>query len=285
MVFNGVVTADRAVAPSYGLFSVAKVQNRGASDDHWVAGYFVESDLCGLNTQTFPLCASSGDWNNTFNNADGAPFFHVAPFAILETWECENSIGFNAVDRRATVVRMLKNVSEYAVERELWTGVNAQEDINPVPADRWLTNATNVTPSSSAVKPAVALALVEQAFYENNPGSQATIHITPLMAASLNGQGLQVQGDQLTTFNGSLIAISRGGLGEEGPASGGSATKNWIYATGPVHVDLGSDELITVSASEIVNPINNSVQYVAERPAAVYFDGCSWFGALADATL
>lgn len=283
MAFNGVVTADSPVAPDYGLFSVARVQNRGSGDEHWVSGYSVETVLCGSSTQTFPVCAPANEWVDTFvGGAD--QFFNVVPFAILETWACENSVGYNAVDRRATVVRQLKNSTEYAVERELWIGTNAQTDTNDIPAERWLANAQNVT-QGGAVRAALALALVEQAFYENNPGVQATIHMTPLVAAVLNGQGLQEENDKIFTFNGSRVAISRGGIGEEGPAAGGSDTAHWVYATGPVHVDLGSDELITVSASEIVDAKTNKVAYVAERPAAVYFDGCSWFGALADATL
>lgn len=288
MAFNGVVAADRAVEPSYGLFSVARVQKRGSGDEHWVGGYFVESDSCGLNTQILPLCSEdTDDWIEAFNNSsDGDPFFKVAPFGILETFECENSIGFNAVDRRATVVRQLESVSEYTVERELWLGENAEQDPGDIPAERWLTNAIDSTPiPGTAVKPQVALGLVEQAFAEENPGVQATIHMTPLVANVLKS-ALKAQGDRLYVKNtGSLVAISRGGAGDEGPVAGGSATKHWIYATGPVHVDLGSDELITVSASEIVNPTTNKVTYVAERPAAVYFDGCAWFGVLADATL
>lgn len=287
MVYNGVHKADRPVAPSFGLFSVARVQTRGATrGEYWADGYYVESDTCGLNTKILPKCSTTNEWISAFDNSDGSMYFHVAPFGILQTFECENSIGFNAIDRRATVVRQLDSVSEYAVERELWLGDNAQTDSTDLPAERWLANAIDATPTpGSAVSAEVALALVEQSFAENNPGVRATIHMTPLMATILDGS-LEIDGDKLLTKSvGSLVAISRGGLGEEGPGAGGSATRHWIYATGPVHVDLGSDELITTSASEIVNPINNKVAYVAERPAAVYFDGCAWFGVLADATL
>lgn len=286
MAFNGVVTADRSVEPSYGLFSVARVQKRGSGDEHWVAGYYVESDSCGLHTQIIPLCAESEEWIEAFDNSDGDPFFKVSPFGIIEKFECENSVGFNAVDRRATVVRQLESVTEYTVERELWLGENADLDTSAIAADRWLTNATDATPTpGTAVKPLVALGLVEQAFAEENPGIQATIHMTPLVANVIRS-ALKAHGDRLYVKNtGSLVAITRGGVGDEGPVAGGSTTKHWIYATGPVHVDLGSDELITVSASEIVNPTTNKVTYVAERPAAVYFDGCAWFGVLADATL
>lgn len=286
--FNGVVTGDSLPEPSYGLFSVARVQKRGASDEHWMDGYFVETDACGGHTQVVPQCyATDTDWIEVIDNSDGAPFIHVVSFAILETFECENSIGFNAIDRRATTIDLLDRVSEFAVEHELWAGDNAQTDSSPWPATRWLESAQDATPTpGTAVKPTVALALVEQQFAAANPGIQATIHVTPLIATILDSYGaFEKEGDRITTPTGSLVSISRGGVGDEGPHTGGSATKHWIYATGPVHVDLGSEELITTSASEIVNPVTNKITVTAERPAAVYFDGCAWFGALADATL
>jgi hypothetical protein len=283
---TGVVTAPKVDAPSYGLFSVADVQKRSQADSHWVDGFYVETAVCSSKAEAITICAPTSDWNTIFDNTGGSPFFHVAAFTILETYECENSIGINAIDRRKTVREQLEAISEFAVEQELWLGTSAQLDAGVIPADRWLTGATDATPTpGTAIKPRVALALVEQAFAEANPGIQATIHVTPLIAAILGDGVFTDEGGVLYTTQGSKVAISRGGDGDEGPHTGGSATKHWIYATGPVHVDLGADELITSSMSEIVNAVTNKVTYVAERPAAVYFDGCAWFGVLADATL
>jgi hypothetical protein len=286
MAYNGVVTADRLVDPSYGLFSVAKVVNHGARDEHWIGGFFVETETCGRITDLLPLCNSTDDTPvSLLDGSADSMFFHVVSFVILAKYECENSIGFNAIDRRATVVKQLKAVTEFSVEHELWGGDVAQQDANPIPAERYLANATDVTPTpGTAVAPLLALGLVEQDFANNNPGVQATVHLTPLMAIALRNW-IKEDGGKLYTKAGSLVTINRGHAGDTGPHTGGTATKNWIYATGPVHVDLGSDELITVSESEIVNSVTNKVTYAAERPAAVYFDGCSWFGALADATL
>lgn len=286
MPFNGVVTADTADAPSYGLFSVADVQKRTTSETHWIDGFYVESALCGSKAEAITICAPAEDWSTIFDNTGADVFYHVTAFTILETYACENSIGINAIDRRLTVRDQLEAITEYAVEQELWLGTSAQLDDSPIPAERWLVGAQDATPTpGTAVKPRLALALVEQAFAAANPGVQATIHVTPLIASILGDGVLTPDGDTLYTTQGSKVAISRGGDGDSGPHSGGSASKHWIYATGPVHVDLGTDELITSSMSEIVNAVTNKVTYVAERPAAVYFDGCAWFGVLADATL
>lgn len=286
MIKDGVTTADDLVEPSYGLFSAARVQEHGDGDSHWVDGYFVESTACGINAQSMPLCTAAGGWTEIFDNSASGNFFHVAPFGILELFECENSIGYYAIDRRKTAVDHLEAVTEFAVEQELWLGTNAQQDTNPIPAERWLAAATDVTTTpGTALKPRLALALVEDAFYAANPGVQATIHMTPLIAAVL-GDGVFTPDDgKLVTTGGSVVAINRSGNGAVGPVAGGGTTKHWIYATGPVHVDLGVEKLITSSASEIVNVETNTVTYAAERPAAVYFDGCAWFGVLADATL
>lgn len=293
MAFNGVQTADRLAEPSYGLFSVAEVVNHGARDEHWIGGYYVETNACNAITEIQPLCTNDDPSADTIVGGAGTgdPFFHVAPFAIIERFKCENSIGYNAVDRRATVVDQLKRNTEFAVEAELWHGFNSDGDADMIPAERWLSNTgagsglNNVTVSAGGSKAIIALAAVEQAFAESHPGIQATIHVTPLIATILNND-LEEKDGVLYTPAGSKLTISRGGNGLAGPIGGGSdATTHWIYATGPVHVDLGSEELITVSSGEIVNPETNAVEYVAERPAAVYFDGCGWFAALADATL
>ncbi len=284
MVSNGVYQAPDADAPLNGLFSVAEVVEHGSRDEHWIGGYTVESDICGTKIRTLPLCtATDTDAIDVFDNSDAERFFHVMGFGIIATIECNNSVGFNATDGRARVVEKVVDATEYAVEQEIWHGDIAQRDADTqTTPSRWLTNATSV--SSTGVKPKVALGLVESAFGRANPGVRATIHITPMIAAVL-GNDLDERGGKLYTSNGSMVAINRGGDGESGPAAGGSATKHWIYATGPVHVDLGNEELITVSPGDVVNSKTNAVIYAAERPAAVYFDGCEWFGALADATL
>lgn len=286
MAFNGVIRAPQPDEPSYGLFSVAEVRTHGARDEDWIGGFNVETDVCGYVTRLLPQCIATDDTPiEVHDGDDGSAWFHVSSFSIVHSFECDNSIGYNAVDRRKTVVNGLNRVTEFSVERELWTGEVAQVDSYSTPADRFLEGATDVTPSGGAAKPEVAIALVEQAFAEGNPGVQATIHITPLIAASLRKSFFFEEDGKLRTANGSLVSISRGGDGDSGPSSGGSDTTHWVYATGPVYVELGGEELITTSTSESVNPVTNAVIFVAERPAAVYFDGCSWFGALADATL
>lgn len=284
--FKGVFEAEKLPAPSYGLFSVADVDITGITNSKWLSGFFAESEACGYVTDIYPTCNSVADDPETISdNSAGDLFSHIVGFGIHETFECDNTVGIKAVDRRAKILQKIDSISEFAVERELWEGLAAQQDDNPTPATKWLANATDLTASlGGPADPFVVLGVLETEFAQSNPGIQATVHMSPLIATVLKNSLKAVDG-KLYTKTGSLVAISRGGVPESGPSAGGDITIHWVYITGPVHVKLGSEELITSTYSEIVNSVNNSVIYAAERPAAVYFDGCVWYGALADATL
>lgn len=134
MAFNGVVKAAQPDEPSYGLFSVAKVRNHGSRDEDWISGFFVETNVCGADTDNYPICNSTEQTpSEVHDGGDGATFFHVVSFGITHKYECENSVGYNAVDRRKIVVDGLERVTEFAVEHELWSGEVAELDGNPVP--------------------------------------------------------------------------------------------------------------------------------------------------------
>lgn len=285
MAFNGVVEADSHEGPAYGLFSAATVKE--TNEPHWFLGFNVENDDCGYNLDGMPKCHPSNEYNSIFDNSSGDRFFYVAPFGILQTLECDNSVGIKSIDRGALAVKQLSNASEYAVEKELWDGLNAQDDDSPNDnPSRWLSAATDVTPTpGTAIKPLVALGLVEQSFANNNPGVRATIHLSPLMAAVLKNSFKEEDGVLYSKSTGSIVTVNHGSTGQVGPVAGSSATKHWIYATGPVHVMLGGEELITDSLSSAVDTEDNSTIFTAERPAAVWFEGCGWYGALADSTL
>lgn len=272
MAFKGVVQADKLVAPEHGLFSVAKVQKHSGSDDHWVSGFYVESDACGLTVKHIPICTAGEDWVDVFDNSDGSRFFKADSFGILETLACDNSVGFKVAEKRAQVIRHLEAVTEYAVEYELYNGdMQAEDDDQPDAEDRVL---IQVTTSGAYGNATDSLGVLEQLFYGDNPGVRATIHVTPLVAAQLGAAGAvrDEDGKLVTVGNGSLVTVNRA-MGKMVAVTAAQP----MYATGPVHVDLGSDELVTVSASEMVNPTTNEVVVTAERPAAVYFDGCSPF--------
>ena len=104
--------------------------------------------------------------------------------------------------------------------------------------------------------------------------------MSPLVSSALEDGFSAVKDEEfdktrLRTAAGNLVSVGAGYDGR-GPGEGAPTDKfvHWMYATGPVHVVLGSEELITVDATQALDTRTNEMTYAAERPAAVYTDGC-----------
>jgi hypothetical protein len=291
MPFNGVVPAGRFTPAPYGLFSVAKVNNHGAADEHWVGGFDFESEICELEGSVLDICG--GDPLVFMDNLDGERYGKVHPFGIRVRDECLTP-GFDAIDRKAKIVRQLEMMTQKAVETELWAGNYSQSLDALAPPNQYLTSesAVDVTGGSagtggSPVPPVIGLALLEQALAECGPGAQGTIHAPPILGAKIGSQGGEGDGETLKTFNGNLIAFGNGydgrGPGETTPPADWFTP--WVYATGPVVVDLGPAELVTPDFSSAVNPRTNVMSFMAVRPASVFWDGCCHFAVQVDIRL
>lgn len=287
MAFDGVVPAGNVKPAPYGLFSVADVVERGPRDEHWGNGFSAMSEACTFTSRIVDVCGAVAPVD-VFVKA-GERFKSVKPFGILTLDECL-SVGYDAEDRRARVVRQLEIVTEKAVETELWVGNYRRawnlDDPDPDEPDTYLSQSTTDVVEGTAQKPTVALALLEQALADCGPGYQGVIHLSPLTASVL-GNHLHEEDGKLLTNSGNLVAV---GSGYDGRGPGDSAAPadkfvHWMYATGPVRVVLGSKELITVNPAQATNVKTNEMTYAAERPAAVYTDGCCQLGAKADIRL
>jgi hypothetical protein len=154
--------------------------------------------------------------------------------------------------------------------------------------------ATDVTGGSldtggAPVKPQVGIALLEQALASCGPGMQGVIHIPANLGATLIGPNDEPisDSDPLHTINGNLIAVGNGydgrGPGETDPPD--DWFRPWVYATGPVFVDLGPGELVTPEWGSAVDPRTNEMSFIAVRPASVYWDGCCHFAVQVDIRL
>lgn len=283
MAFNGVFTETLPDNPPYGLLSVADVVEHKDSDYHWVNGFDVESDACvGKTYRLGAICEPEPTSDEIFNQS-GDPFFKGVGFDIVQEISCANSTGQFGRDGRKRALAKLESVTEAAIETELLTGVSAQDA--GVEYTRYLLNAAVV--SNTAYKAAVAVGLVEREFSTQNPGVPITIHMSSLIAEAMKSSLKEIDGD-LYTKAGSLVTINRSMINTYNPedaTASASVTQDWVYATGPVTVHIGTGELITITDGQAIDPKTNSVNYVAERPAAVYFEGCEAQAALADATL
>lgn len=281
---RGVLRAEKLTPAPFGLFSVASVTESGARDEHWGMGFSAESEACAFNARLIDVCDAIEGPVTVFDSSDSPRWVDVKPFGIVVEDECLTP-GISALDRRSRVIRQLELITPKAVETELWAGLYRRE-LDGAETGMYLSSTVADIVESTAQKPKVALALLEQALADCSPGFQGVIHMSPLVGAMI-GNEMQQDGDRLLTANGNRIAIGSGYDGR-GPGDDTAPTNkfvHWIYATGPVFVQLGSEELVTVSETQAVNATTNVMTWVAERPAAVYWDGCCHFAAKVDVRL
>lgn len=286
IVRAGVLPAGKVVPTPFGLFSAADVQTRGPRDEHWGQGFAAMSEACAFDVSIHDICGGVSPVDVYVN--DGDRFQSVRPFGILAKDTCP-SVGFSAEDRRARVIRQLELATQKAVEREFWAGTYRSaydadlppEDVQP---GTYLASGSTEVLSDTAQAPKVALALLEQGLADRGPGYQGVIHMSPLAAAMFGGLLDSDTDGVLLTQSGNRVVVGSGydGSGPSGPAE---QFVHWMYATGPMYVVLGSNELITVDEAQATNAQTNVMTYVAQRPAAVYSDGCLTLGVQTDIRL
>jgi hypothetical protein len=284
MVFTGVMAPPRVKPLRFGLFSAATVVEHGDSDEHWLGGFEYETESCNfLSTLRDPCQPELIDY--VFDAQDQPRSFKANPFSINAIDKC-STFGFAETDRRARVMRQLELVTQKAVERELWGGTFADILSNE---NRFLASnaAEDVTPTGGAVSARTAVAILEGAMAGDcGPGVEGVIHMSRTAASLASSLYRQVPEDpnRLETMLGTAVAAGGGysGAGPDGtvPTDGSS----WIYATGPVKVDLGPKQLINARTAEALDIHVNDLIYQAERPAAVTWDGCCLFAVHVDLT-
>lgn len=257
-----------------------------AKSERWDSGIAVEPFVCNVNSRIIDICNSSLSVSST---EAGSDLVRYLPYAIQTEYTC-STFGFKSNDYALKAELAMEVCQNKAAEHEFWTGDLAQQDVSldseglPNP-NRYLasTDAVNVTPSGSPVKPAYGLALLEQALANCGCGARGFIHTTRGVASVLSS--LQVEDDTLTTKLGTYVIAGTGydGSGPNGTVPGG--TQTWMYATGPVSAHLGEITTTPTTLSEATNSSINEVTYTAERIAAVTWDGCCHFAVLVDLSL
>lgn len=283
MAFNGIIPAGDTTHAPYGLFNVADVDEKGPRDEHWGMGFSALSEACSFDSKIFDVCGTAGPADVFVK--DGVRYQDVAPFGIVSFDKCI-SIGATAEDRKARAVRQLALISQKAVETEFWNGPFAGSSTEPRPFLA-STDHTDIV-SSTPEKPRIGLAMLEQALADCGPGLEGTIHMSPLVASMLGDYLVMDDNDgKVRTQVGNLVAI---GAGYDGRGPGDTTPPadpyvHWMYATGKVYVILGSEEAVTVNPTDALDTKTNEMTYAAERPAAVYTDGCCQFAVQTDIRL
>jgi len=284
MAFKGVFPAAKLTPAPFGLLSVADVTRHSGADEHWVKQFDQESEACAFDAAIIDVCGAVEPVQVFDTEDDDLRWIQVNPFGIIAADRCL-TVGWSAQDRKARVLRQLELITPKALETELWSGVYRRE-LEGAETGMYLSSTAATTVEGNAQKPKVGLALLEQALAECSTGFQGVIHLPPLVGTMI-GMDMQRDGDQLTSANGNSIVIGTGydrrGPGDDSAPT--SKTQSWIYATGPVFVHLGADELVTVTPDQAVDPKTNESTWVAERPASVHWDGCCHFAVKVDVGL
>lgn len=284
MAFTGVVEAPTVIPARFGLLSAATVIEHGEGDEHWILGFNFETEACNFRATYRDICTISEE-GELFVRADGPRSFRAYPFSINAVDEC-STFGFEAIDRKARVLRQLELVTPKGVERELWTG--SFGDALGQTDNRYLASGSaTVLNGGTAVSADTGVALLESYIADEGPGYQGVIHMSRMTASKASGVYRQSPDDPnvLETMLGTKVAA---GVGYPGTGPNGAAVTGglrWMYITGPVVVHLGAKQIVNPMLPHAVDPHINDLTYQAERPAVVTWDGCVHAAVLVDVNL
>ena len=276
MAFRGVYPAPDLTPAACGLLSVARVMTHKNTeyDERWVRGFSYEFDS-QPEVEIFTLndAATSG---GVVGTSSLPQYLEYDPFFIQVT-DTRSAFGVTGEDRFATTLKQLEAATQKAVERELWEGVATLAESSSNSFLRKSGAATVV--DSTALAPATALMLLEQAIASAPTGEAGVIHMTRDVASLLGSRliFLPSDGGKAMTRLGTPVVIGSGytGAGRIDDANTtASASNKWMFATGSLDVHLSKPEIVNDSLSQgfTVSSNVNTLSIRAVRSAAVYFD-------------
>lgn len=269
---------------NFGLLSV--VQSRYDEPDvHWRNGVTWQ-DICGTAGVTFDdLCVESpvpsGKASNLTVNTFGAQ-----PFAVFGEVDC-SPVGYSQQEQRSRAVDGMSRAESFQVERTFWTGDVAGSGSTSGYIKPHLAEDTAVTETQGGVVITLqcaatqvtgttvdiveGLGRLEAAFTACHNG-QAVLHIPAILGPALFERYLaKVEGGQIKTFTGHLVAL---GAGYTGSSPAGVVTPGvaWVYATSPVFAYRGAPE--TFNFVEQFDRANNTLKTIVERTYVLGFNCC-----------
>lgn len=206
-------------------------------------------------------------------DGEEAPQERFDPIAVYFPLPC-STLGMGDYDvfaRRAELA--LAATLSHGIEEALAAGVALSN--NPFLGDGSLTALAG----GAAVSPRVGLGYLENAI-GSLTGRQGLIHATPAVVDAWD-MSLRDPASSLWTSAGTPVVSGSGYIGVNPVGKTASAaTKDWVFATGPVSVKISPDVMTTVE--ETVDPATNSVVVRAENYALVEWDTALQVGVLID---
>jgi hypothetical protein len=231
-------------------------------------------------------CGESGVGNpelcNTDNDKpipDNPDVIEAEPFYIWAGDKC--SPQRLSRDWQGRARRQLAATESYQVARELWRGDEAQTNGWP---NRYLAHEDSDVVTSGPTSATDALARLEYALGDCVHGARGMVHATRHAVTYWHQLGLvRREGNLLLTIHDTLVVPDAGydGSGPNGQAA--DEDSQWAYATGMVIARLGPEQVVPDGPlAQAVDRATNTVEYRAERLAAVGWDGCCHLAAELD---
>lgn len=262
------------VASPYGILSPA-AHVKVVSTDEWLGGFF--SQVYDAKAEYSLSTMLYGD-NNTHiileDDRESQHFLEYEPFMIRAS-VFGSTMGAKPDFYEQSARDSLEAIQQKAIEEEFWSGFVTQNNRNLAGS-----NPIDVTPTpGTGVRPKHAQALLEGAVGSQTTGYQATLHFPRTVASVLK---LKDREGVLSTTIGSRMIAGSGynRIGPNGQVSTGS--QYWAYATGPVTVLIGDSAVNLVDFPQSVNSPRNTVEYIAEKPAAIVTSTKDTFAVLVD---
>jgi hypothetical protein len=264
------VTASPALAPRTGLFASA---NLPEGPNRTVDGRVIPAWVSGV-TYTREGCMELSGLTNpceTLELEDPEPETLVKwmPYGVWAGAICgiTGSPATSLLDELSQKARRrLESSSQKQVERELWSGVLAQENAgNPEWENLWLTNgdAEDLGTAATALD---ALACITQ-YLSAFEGQRGMIHATPQVATLWAETGAVYRSGNL------LLTVATDDIVVAGRGYGGNNTADLVFATDIVDVRLETPTVTGDSLSE-VQFLKNRAIVRAHRLALASWDGC-----------
>lgn len=270
----------------YGILGKAsKVIDLADSNGHWVSGFTHKVVDANINVTNFP--GRVGDPNANFDTVIksvkvGSPTLEYTPF-FIDSRTFGTTMGADIDVYKQNAKDTLILATQKSVEQELWTGVISSlvnaEYTNPAEFihnrsfvdQEYITMLTTV-----AVSPKQGLSLLEEALGERTLGYEGVIHAPRRLASLARVREYLKDGVLRTNLHTPVVA---------GTGYNKINGKYYMVATGPLTVVLGDIEIIPTTPQQAVNVRNNTVEYIASRPAGVFWNTEGLFAVEIDPTL
>lgn len=273
----------------YGLTSVAPPVAPG--DRHWYQGVQFQPDVCDAALSLTTVCVTG--LGATGSPVTGSPSVAAQPFRVYALIECSPVGQGNDMARlRQRAEQALTNGESRALEHVVWTGAAGNGTIEPHLAEDTAhagtaqgAMAVQLQTAASVLNGGTAMDVVEgfgslEGALAACYGGVGVIHVPRAAVPHLANKNLcRVQGGQLVTYNGNLVAAYGPGDRTAPAGTNPAAGTSYFYATGAMAIWRSPIIEVGIGVPDFLNRDDNTVAFMAYRYYAAAWE-CCHFGAL-----